>query len=61
MKMDKPMKSSKGMKDGKTGRMRGTVKTLRRGGPETPLEKILGQTVGGAVQRVIDRTVGGKK
>jgi len=55
------MKSSKGMKDGKTGRMRGTVKTLRRGGPETPLEKILGQTVGGAVQRVIDRTVGGKK
>jgi len=45
--MDKPMKSSKGMKDGKSGRMRGTVKPLERGGPEKPLGRILRKLGGG--------------
>ena len=45
--MDKPMKSSKGMKDGKSGRMRAPTKPLERGGPETPLKRIIRKITGG--------------
>ena len=45
--MNKPMKSSKVMKDGKSGRMRAPTKPLERGGPEKPLKRILRKLTGG--------------
>jgi len=47
VKMNSPMKSSKGMKGGKTGRMRAPTKPLERGGPEKPLKRIIRKLGGG--------------
>ena len=47
VKMNSPMKSSKGMKDGKSGRMRAPTKPLERGGPEKPLKRIIRKITGG--------------